>query len=152
VRAGDLRRAVGEHDRRGRVRQPPGDEHEGVDCRLIRPVRVLDDKNGRTGWSAEFVEHRPLCFARQRAVQRLREGRIDLRRDVAQRTERERGHEVVTRADEHACPRPSRRRHRPHEGGLAHTGLACHEDDATATGSRVGDGLVEHGQRALPLE
>ena len=123
------------------ARQPPGDEHEGVDCRLIRPVRPR--RQERSDWVvAEFVEHRapvPPGTASSACA-----ARIDLRRDVAQRTERERGHEVVTRRRARALdlsPTPS-----PARGWSPIPASPVTRTTRIATG-RAGDGLVEHGQR-----
>ena len=80
------------------------------------------------------------------------DGRRDLRHRVLERAERARCRDVVGAPDPHSATRLGHPGERAHQGGLAHSGLAAQEDDATGSRERVVEIGDELGEEIIPFD
>ena len=107
----ELALAVGDHDECTNSLGPPRDQANDVERRLVGPVHVLDHGDRRPH-GAHLLEQRQEDGMRLLAlVHGIREGTLQGRRHVDQRTERPRRPERVARPPQHArAPHPASRR------------------------------------------
>ena len=142
--------AAGEHEQRPERPDPPGGECQHVERGVVGPVDVLDHEHGRD-LARQLAQQGGEHAVDRRAVgQRRRQRPVRLERDVMQRTERARRHQVVARREQHAPGGLGRER--ADEAGLADPGLPHQQDDRPAPRRGLADRRVQDAERGLALE
>ena len=110
--------------------QPPAEQRDHVERRVVGPVEVLDHEQGGVGEGvAGGGEHVLAGAVRDRAGERA----ADLARHVAQRAERAGRDQRVARAPQRVAAAGDG----GHERGLADARLAEHDDDAAGFDRRL---------------
>ena len=135
--------AIAENHEQRHGLDPARDETDDVQRRLVRPVHVLDNKNGGSARQPR-QQCRGQTVGRHVLLQELRELTTGGRSDVVERTERPGGEQRVAGAPEHADRLRLLSQEATDERRLADACFAAYEDDATTV-------LPDHGHRRKPL-
>ena len=139
----------GNHERR-HVLDPPGEETQHVERRLVPPMEVLQHQDGRL-----------LAQPRVKGTEHIRRRGADAHElgelavpfdDVEERAEWARRREWVARADEDARPVVHRVAKSARERGLAGTRFARDEHHPAAPDARVAERLEQRRELLVPFE
>ena len=118
----------GEHEGRPETVDPAADEGEHVQGRLVRPVQVVEDEDGRPA-RLQLPDHGARhVVGLGVAVHHVVELTAGLRCDVDEGPERSRREQRVARAPEDACRRVLVVAERSHERRLADARLTADQD------------------------
>lgn len=130
-----------EHEDGRQPAQPAGEVTQHVEGGVVGPVHVLDDEHGRQ--AAELLDRCGEDVAARLRCERPLERPAGTPYGVPQRSERARGQQVVTRADEHPHPLAEGVEERTDHAGLPDAGFAGDQRDGSLPRGRVRDRLVE---------
>jgi hypothetical protein len=146
--AAELVGAIGDKDEGVNRVDPPTEQPQDVERRLVGPVHVFEHEDG-PGSRPELIIQRRSDLVRLRpALDELFELSAGLLRDVQERSERTRREERVACSPEDAHRVTLVVEERPHESGLADARLAPEEEQPSALRPRG----VEMRQQFLALE
>lgn len=144
--------AVRDNQQRLRLRDPPSEEHEQVQGRLVGPVRVLDYDDRRPVAALQLIEQRrEQLLTRTAGGKQPREGTAGAPADVMQRPERPRSEQRIARTEQEPGPRGVMLAEPPHESRLADARLTRHEHDPPRP-RRRGKGTGEIVEQRIAFE
>ncbi len=145
--------AVGEDQDGGQVGDPPDEETQGVERRIVGPVNVFDDENRRMFGPAQLrVQGGQHPVAVAAVPYGLAELGSHAARQIAERTEGPWGGQVIAVADQHPAGRGQAGPQRLDQAGLADPGLAHDQDDAAGSLGRGLHGISEDGELSVALQ
>jgi hypothetical protein len=146
----DLLVTEGQHQQRGQVDEPARDVVQHVQGRIVGPVQVLDDENGRAP-RGELGDRGPRHRVGLTARECRRERAVCALGGLAQGAERSRAQQVVAGSDEHAHAVVQLGAQNPHDARLADPGLAGDERGAAPPGGGRADRRAQDRQDRPPL-
>ncbi len=126
--------AIRADEENGQVVNPPPDDAQQVQCRLVCPVQIIEHDHARriAGLSQQCQEGIEDSIPVHR-VERFSQGAVDLVRDVDQRSEGPSRNDGIARAPQHSNITCRIRAEGFDESGLADAGLATDEDEMTSS-------------------
>jgi hypothetical protein len=151
VRGPELVVAVRHEHERGQALDPPAEQPQEIEGRLVRPVQILEHEH--SGLYPELVEERADHLVRPRAsfhqATQLAAGRLG---DVCERPERAGREQRVTGSLQHANVAWQNGEQHLYQCGLPTACLRGHEHEAPAAPPGLREGGTEGFELGIPLE
>jgi len=153
VRTAQLVVAVGEHEDGGQLGDPPDEVAQRVERRVVGPVHVLDDQHGRVLGPGQLAAQRgqhPVPVAA--VLHGPAELGAHAAHQIAERSQRPRGGEIIAVADEHPALRGQMRAQRLDQARLADACLAHDQHDRPVPARGRLHRVGEHGHFRVALQ